>query len=108
MQKGRYKLNVWLIRLKKQWTNYSINTKKELYSFADKNTDLEELKIDLQKWLSDMTVKDFKVLRNAREYIGGLTETVKTSQTSVKMAVKAKYASHTSKTYTSWLSKTSS
>ena len=43
----------------------------QLYSFADKTTDPEALKMDLGRWPSDVSDEKVEVLK-AREYIDGL------------------------------------
>ena len=82
---------------------------EQLYPFADKITDPDALKNDLENWLSNVTAaENGEVLKKAREYIHGLPGTEKTSLFSVKTAPKAKSASHTSKTSASRISETSS
>ena len=81
---------------------------KKLYSFASKTTDPDAWEKELGSWLSDVTVENDEVLEKAREYIDGLSESEKTSQSSVKTASKPKSTSKTSKTPFSRISKISS
>ena len=82
---------------------------EQMHSFADKTTDRDTLKSDLENWLSDVTVETTKFWKRlAREYIDGLPETQKSSQSSIKSALRDKSASQTSKTSTHLISRTSS
>ena len=78
----------------------SFGKHEQLYSFANKTTHPGAYKNDLESWLSHVTAENDEVLEKAREYIDGLLETEKTSQTSVKTTPKTKSASQASKTST--------
>ena len=71
----------------------SFSKNQQLYPFADKTTDPKALKSDLESWFSDVTVENDELLENARDDIDDLPETGETSQSSVKTAAKAKFAS---------------
>ena len=45
----------------------SFGKQEHLYSFADKTTDSEALKSDLESWLSDVTVESDDISKKARE-----------------------------------------
>ena len=57
----------------------SIGKHEQLYFFADKTRDTEALKIELERWLSKVTVKNEKVLKKTHDDIDGLLQRENTS-----------------------------
>ena len=85
----------------------SFGKQEQLYSFADKNRDLEALKSALESWLSDKTAENDEVLKKTRECIDGRPETGRTSSFPSK-PIRKPHLLLTSKTSTSRILRTSS
>ena len=74
----------------------------QLYAYAAKTTEPEQLKAELEKWLNEVTVQNDAILKRAREYIDKCSKTDVTSETSKpatqKNSSKASHHSSVSKT----------
>ena len=55
----------------------AIGKQEQIYSSPDRTRDPEALKIDLERWLSDVTVENNNFLKRARDYINGFRQTEK-------------------------------
>ena len=55
---------------------------EQLLELANKSTNPEAVKPDLEKWLNDVAVKNDEVLKKAREYLDNCSKTDNASQTS--------------------------
>ena len=56
---------------------------EQLLDLANKSTNPESVKPDLEKWLNDVTVRNDEILSKAREYLDNCSKTDNASQTSL-------------------------
>ena len=59
---------------------------EQIFSFADRPTDLKTIIFALESWLCDVTVGKNKGLKNVGEYIDRLSQTKNNSQSSIETA----------------------
>ena len=78
---------------------------EQLLELANKSTNPEAVKPDLEKWLNDVAVKNDEVLKKAREYLDNCSKTDNASQTSPTPSTQK---TKSSKVSSSFRSKTSS
>ena len=64
---------------------------EQLITLASETSDSGNIQADLEKWLSEVTVQNDEVLRNAREYIDCCTESAVKSHSSIGTVNKSAY-----------------
>ena len=55
-----------LVKLCEEAMTKAFGKHDQLFSSADKTTDPDAMKNDLEKWLSDLTLENYEVLKKAR------------------------------------------